>query len=327
MGAPGTRKHLVKTVPDRLEPPQELTGYLTEGRIVGSLPGGGLAVYRRDVFAVAATVLVLLGFPTSAVATTVSVSKRYVALGDSYASGPGIPVQRADPVGCQRSTHNYPARLAAALGIGDYIDVSCGGARTDNMLVSQPVRLGPHPPQFDALTPDTDLAGGLLGGAAPTLAATPGATTRRWWHGGGYPVTQQSAGEQQPDRAGTGYPDDRRERRAARPEGQRSPSGAHRASREHRRGGHPIGRAEGGLGAQRRGGADAGEPVARQPSPPAEQADGEQSGASDQQQHPEQRGRRHGGQDTGGITSAAQHAVGVSARVARASLQSCGTRG
>jgi lysophospholipase L1-like esterase len=164
MGAPGTRKHLVKTVPDRLEPPQELTGYLTEGRIVGSLPGGGLAVYRRDVFAVAATVLVLLGFPTSAVATTVSVSKRYVALGDSYASGPGIPVQRADPVGCQRSTHNYPARLAAALGIGDYIDVSCGGARTDNMLVSQPVRLGPHPPQFDALTPDTDLVTVTIGG-------------------------------------------------------------------------------------------------------------------------------------------------------------------
>ena len=29
VGAPGTRKHLVKTVPDRLEPPQEPTGYPT----------------------------------------------------------------------------------------------------------------------------------------------------------------------------------------------------------------------------------------------------------------------------------------------------------
>jgi lysophospholipase L1-like esterase len=121
-------------------------------------------VYRRDVFAVAATVLALLGFPNSAAATTVSVSKRYVALGDSYASGPGIPVQRADPVGCQRSTHNYPARLAAALGISNYTDVSCGGARTDNMTVSQPVRLGPHPPQFNALTPDTDLVTVTIGG-------------------------------------------------------------------------------------------------------------------------------------------------------------------
>jgi hypothetical protein len=80
-----------------------------------------------------------------------------VALGDSYASGPGIPVQRVDPVGCQRSTHNYPARLAAALGISDYTDVSCGGARSEDMTAAQPVPQGPNPPQFAALTPDTDL--------------------------------------------------------------------------------------------------------------------------------------------------------------------------
>jgi lysophospholipase L1-like esterase len=109
-------------------------------------------------------VLALVGVSNSAAATTVGVLKRYVALGDSYASGPGIPVQRADPVGCQRSTQNYPARLAAALGIGNYTDVSCGGARTDNMTVSQPVRLGPHPPQFNALTPDTDLIKVTIGG-------------------------------------------------------------------------------------------------------------------------------------------------------------------
>lgn len=108
--------------------------------------------------------LALLGVSHSAAATTVGVSKRYVALGDSYASGPGIPVQRADPVGCERSTHNYPARLATALGIGHYTDVSCGGARTDHMTVSQPVRLGPNPPQFDALTPDTDLVTVTVGG-------------------------------------------------------------------------------------------------------------------------------------------------------------------
>jgi hypothetical protein len=56
-----------------------------------------------------------------------------VALGDSYASGPGIPVQRVDPVGCRRSTRNCPARLAAAFGISDYTDVSCGGARTEDI--------------------------------------------------------------------------------------------------------------------------------------------------------------------------------------------------
>ncbi|MGH3865072.1 MAG: hypothetical protein ACRDQ4_02855 [Pseudonocardiaceae bacterium] len=61
-------------------------------------------------------------------ATTVGSPRHYVALGDSYTSGPWIPEQRADPVGCQRSTSNYPARLAAVLHISDYTDVSCGGA-------------------------------------------------------------------------------------------------------------------------------------------------------------------------------------------------------
>ncbi|MGH3605675.1 MAG: SGNH/GDSL hydrolase family protein [Pseudonocardiaceae bacterium] len=93
-----------------------------------------------------------------------SAPQHYVALGDSYASGPGIPEQRADPVGCQRSTHNYPALLAQALGIRDYTDVSCGGARTDDMTAPQPVRWGPNPPQFDALRPDTDLVTLTIGG-------------------------------------------------------------------------------------------------------------------------------------------------------------------
>ncbi|HSZ31439.1 MAG TPA: SGNH/GDSL hydrolase family protein [Pseudonocardiaceae bacterium] len=123
---------------------------------------------RRVVVAVAAATLTLLGLPTTAVATTVGAPKRYVALGDSYASGPGIP-ERADPVGCQRSTHNYPALLAAALRIRDVTDVSCGGARTDNMTVPQPVQLGSNPPQvnppqFTALTADTDLVTVTIGG-------------------------------------------------------------------------------------------------------------------------------------------------------------------
>jgi lysophospholipase L1-like esterase len=90
--------------------------------------------------------------------------KHYVALGDSYASGPGIPEQRADPIGCQRSAQNYPALLAQELRIRDYTDVSCGGARTDNMTAPQPVRPVHHPAQFDALRPDTDLVTITIGG-------------------------------------------------------------------------------------------------------------------------------------------------------------------
>ena len=121
-----------------------------------------MPVHRRVVTA-AATVLALLGLaatgavPTTAAAQTATSPERYVALGDSYASGPLIPVQRIDPIGCGRSTRNYPALVAEALGIRDYTDVSCNGAMTENMTDPQPVRLGTNPAQFDALTLDTDL--------------------------------------------------------------------------------------------------------------------------------------------------------------------------
>jgi lysophospholipase L1-like esterase len=114
---------------------------------------------------VAATVLALLGLVTTgavqpaATAQPAGSPEHYVALGDSYAAGPGIPVQRIDPIGCGRSTRNYPALVAEALSIADYTDVSCSGARIDNMTAPQPTPLGSgtNPPQFDALAPDTDL--------------------------------------------------------------------------------------------------------------------------------------------------------------------------
>ena len=123
-----------------------------------------MPVHRHVI--VAATVLALLGLAATgavrpaAAARTASSPEHYVALGDSFAAGPWIPVQRTDPIGCGRSTRNYPALIAEALGIADYTDVSCSGARTDNMTAPQPGPLlggGTNPPQFDALAPDTDL--------------------------------------------------------------------------------------------------------------------------------------------------------------------------
>ncbi|MGH3830838.1 MAG: SGNH/GDSL hydrolase family protein [Pseudonocardiaceae bacterium] len=120
--------------------------------------------YRRVVIAVTVTALALLGFPATAPASTTDWPRYYVALGDSYASGPWIPEPRVDPAGCLRSTRNYPAFLATALRIRDYTDVTCGGARTGNMTAAQPVWLGHNPPQFDALRPDTDLVTLTIGG-------------------------------------------------------------------------------------------------------------------------------------------------------------------
>ncbi|HXT46760.1 MAG TPA: SGNH/GDSL hydrolase family protein [Pseudonocardiaceae bacterium] len=110
------------------------------------------------MLATLATLCALLGIPASAGAQAVAAPRHYVALGDSYTAGPLIPVQRIDPIGCERSTSNYPSRLAAALGIRDFTDVSCSGAKTENMTAAQSVLLlGTNPPQFNALRPDTDL--------------------------------------------------------------------------------------------------------------------------------------------------------------------------
>ncbi|MCU1681210.1 MAG: family lipase [Amycolatopsis sp.] len=81
----------------------------------------------------------------------------YVALGDSYTSGPFIPSQRLDPLGCGRSTSNYPAYLAAKLNVRSYTDVSCAGATTADMTQDQGVLLGSNDPQFTGLRIDTDL--------------------------------------------------------------------------------------------------------------------------------------------------------------------------
>jgi lysophospholipase L1-like esterase len=128
-------------------------------------PEDNLALHRRITFAAIAAVLALLGVPASAAARAMDLPRHYVALGDSYTAGPLIPLQRPDPIGCERSTNNYPSLLAAALGIRDFTDISCSGAKTDNMTAAQSVLLlGTNPPQFTALRPDTDLVTLTIGG-------------------------------------------------------------------------------------------------------------------------------------------------------------------
>jgi lysophospholipase L1-like esterase len=73
----------------------------------------------------------------------------YVALGDSYTSGPLIaPASATAPVLCAQSAANYPHLTAAALGLS-LTDVSCAGATVSDMTQSQYPGV---PPQFDALS-------------------------------------------------------------------------------------------------------------------------------------------------------------------------------
>lgn len=89
---------------------------------------------------------------------------RYVALGDSFSSGPGIPEQTDTE--CGRSARNYPALMAAALGAASFTDVTCAGADTGHMSGPQ----GAASPQLDALRPDTTLVTLGIGGNDLDLA-------------------------------------------------------------------------------------------------------------------------------------------------------------
>lgn len=90
----------------------------------------------------------------------------YVALGDSYTSGPDIPTQVGAPAGCRRSDHNYPSLLAERLGLkaGQFHDVSCSGATISNLTAPQDTGNGVNPAQLTALAADTALVTLGIGG-------------------------------------------------------------------------------------------------------------------------------------------------------------------
>ncbi|MBB5955249.1 lysophospholipase L1-like esterase [Saccharothrix tamanrassetensis] len=148
----------------------------------------------------AALLALLAAFLVPTTASAAPQHQRYVALGDSYASGPFIPAQRADPLGCFRSTRNYASLVAAELGVDEFADVSCGGATTEDMTAPQEVLFGPNPPQFSALTEDTDLVTVTIGGndigfgeiiltcARESLRAPLGAPCRQHYTAGGTDV-------------------------------------------------------------------------------------------------------------------------------------------
>jgi lysophospholipase L1-like esterase len=89
-------------------------------------------------------------------------AQRYVALGDSYTSGPLIPDQAVP--GCLRSSHDYPALVAAAIHPASFTDVSCDGATTASMAHAQTILARTVAPQFAALSPADTVVTVQIGG-------------------------------------------------------------------------------------------------------------------------------------------------------------------
>ena len=90
---------------------------------------------------------------------------KYVALGSSFAAGPGVPEQLG---ACGRSSANYPHLVADALNL-TLTDVTCSGATTDHILNTPQAE---SPLQIEAVTSDTALVTVTIGGNDITFTSS-----------------------------------------------------------------------------------------------------------------------------------------------------------
>jgi len=87
----------------------------------------------------------------------------YVALGDSYTAGPGIPDQTGAVAGCEQSSSSYPFLVARSLRL-ELTDMSCSSATIADLSAAQPTGGGINPAQLSALSPATALVTLGIGG-------------------------------------------------------------------------------------------------------------------------------------------------------------------
>ena len=135
-------------------------------RRVLRLPRSQELAALRQILRCGGAVLAVVAVLLCCAAPAQAAGDRYVALGDSYTSGPLIPNQVGTPIDCGRSDRNYPSLTAPALRTASFTDVSCGSAQTKHMTQPQtdlPAG-GTNPPQFNALRRDTTLVTVGIGG-------------------------------------------------------------------------------------------------------------------------------------------------------------------
>lgn len=98
----------------------------------------------------------------------------YVAFGDSYSAGVGIP--EPDSLACDRSTNDYAHQLTTRLRTAgtpvSLEDVTCSGASMGSLVAPQARPQATVPPQGQALDAGTDLVTFGLGGNDDGIFAT-----------------------------------------------------------------------------------------------------------------------------------------------------------
>ncbi|WP_306215386.1 ricin-type beta-trefoil lectin domain protein [Actinoplanes sp. RD1] len=128
--------------------------------------------------ALLATALTVTSFVPASPAQPAAVAAAgasYVAMGSSFAAGPGIPPAQpgTGAAACSRSAANYPSVVARDLG-ADLTDVSCSGATTANVLSGGQAGL---PPQVSAVTSTTRWVTVTIGGNDVNYLGSLGAYT------------------------------------------------------------------------------------------------------------------------------------------------------
>ncbi|WP_441246752.1 SGNH/GDSL hydrolase family protein [Kitasatospora sp. McL0602] len=121
------------------------------------------ALKRTSAVLGTALVAAALSSMTPTAAHAAGPSGAYVALGDSYAAGAGVPGQSAGL--CLRSDHNYGHLVAAALGSSSYTDVTCSAAKIKAMTSAQyDAFIRVNDPQLDSVGSNTSLVTLGIGG-------------------------------------------------------------------------------------------------------------------------------------------------------------------
>ncbi len=130
--------------------------------IRGKLLGRAAAV-AGVVLALVSTGIAQASVPQSETLSGVSgTGIKYVALGDSRASGPRLEPMYPDA--CSRSYENFAGKISRALEVAEFTDVSCSAARAENIIDTPQLIPNYWPVQLDAVHPDTDLITISIGG-------------------------------------------------------------------------------------------------------------------------------------------------------------------
>ena len=140
-------------------------------RCTGELCERSEVLTRTFAFIAACTTAAALQTVNAPSAVAAPAYQEYVALGDSWSADVTLVDIDASQTtfACAQNRRSYPKQVAAALGVSTFRDATCGSAKTTDMTAAQPVPEPSAPiawntPQFDRLTPTTDLVTLGIGG-------------------------------------------------------------------------------------------------------------------------------------------------------------------